>query len=80
MLVRFGRRKLGKVEHLAGVKHGFSQRGEFSARHAAQQHGHQPCGHLVIGNLVTGVAVDEKLDFIALELSAIALTADQVCD
>ena len=47
------------------MQHGFGERREFGARHAAPQNGHQPCGYLIIRDAFVRGAFNEKINFFA---------------
>ena len=78
MLVYFGRREFGEIEHLAGVQHGVGERGGFRAAKPAQQRRHQPRGDLIVGNFAVRITADEGFDFGARKFEAIALLANHV--
>jgi hypothetical protein len=42
---------IGKVKHLAGIRHGKGEVGGFERRHAVEQHRHCKSGSLIIWNI-----------------------------
>ncbi len=58
--------------------HGAGEAARFPERHAVEVHGHQPGCDLFVGDGARHVSVDKPADFVARQLTTVALGPDQV--
>ena len=78
MFIHFRCGQIRPIEHHAGMKHRFRQRGKLCAAHPAPNHSHQPRSNLIVGNMPTRNSLNEKLNLFAGKFRAVALFADEV--